>query len=1376
MTIEARSFLWPGDHSDRFAPASAATATASLAFTFKSTFCIDSTDGRREGEESWQRVRPPPPLLKNRGYGPLASSNSRRNPRPPSARSWLRRAPPQPLLLPLSFPAVRILGPSYSSRSRRRVRGTQSTEMPTLLTSMALGDHPTPAFPPHSPATTPFPLVFPIVFKSNTTRETDASEAMGVQASSGKLAAVAVLQAQLEAVANGTTSSRPASIIEGGTSNSQDQPLRQRGSSISSGHWIASPRGTNPVRTTSVGQPRSPRTKGRSLSSSERPTPSWIDLDNPIFPSVKRLSLDGASASKQHAPEGISTSEPRLLFPSPPRAKSGGASTLATIPSSPLPVLDAPTPVTPFFDHDLFKPSFAITPPSATLPSSRSWPLPSLSLYSRPDLSVSAPDLISAAVASAPAMSRTLSDGEVKRPVIVKRASEAAVTQLVGKEEKRYHALLELVETERGYLDSLRVLVKGYFQTLPFLDVLTSADIASVVRNAEALLELHERIAVRLVQVEQELGWMTAETDPKKTDAKVRGAAGRVARVFTDELPNFALYDEFCSQHGEAIDIVRSIEMRPEWEAYERQCALAASIQSTSGETTPLALSQPSSAPFFPIVASTSRLPPASPLSSPTTDSLPLPPAAAQSTQHRKLRFHDYAIKPVQRICRYPLVLGAVLKNLDDGPERTEVKAAWDGMRKMVEGVDEAKRVREGELRTRIVAARMEFQAVSHSTRRCEGFELTGCRELEAKSFVLFTEPCFQPQPIGWAFCDVLGPTLLIGTLHVLHRSPLVDTFRNKYYGCFLYRSHLVMVKIRKRDSYEPRDWLPLRQFTIEAVEEGEGFLPCSIRLSYQDHHFELGATCAAEKAVWLNSLVAAQQEAQRQWDEQPLQDEGQPTLFDDTLVSSVYAGSAPTPTSTPGSTTRRPHVRSTSAVSARSFASQPRTPTAEIERRHSYFENQPPMPALPVDASPTVPYPTLNRNRFSTTASSILGRTPTAQRQTIDLRLADVFSEECLAARAQAARSDVPASISGSARRRAISSAPKTNGGTTQSVGRMTAKERRRMSCIDVGAKAALEGPDFRGGVGFDIGFAQMYRDEPLEKSWTASIKRAKSGGVGRTRPVLPEIDTALAESKKSSGSLKSRAMSLRRAASQSSLIDGRGRIPVQSILFSTSPTASPTAVDVERNNSVSSTASSSGTHSTTYSPRAIETPLSSLPPSPELSKIDFEHFSRTPPTPVPAPRWPAGQSLTDGVSKAFKLKRRSSQLALPTQGSLERSHLEPTTGASLSRRGSTIASVFGFGKRVQSSPSLTNFFGTPVHSYPSTSSSSLFSASTPYLPSSGSGSETPSPPASTAPPSPAFSTTNLPPSPDATTKKSNKMSMSRFKFQASNAFSPVV
>ena len=122
----------------------------------------------------------------------------------------------------------------------------------------------------------------------------------------------------------------------------------------------------------------------------------------------------------------------------------------------------------------------------------------------------------------------------------------------------------------------------------------------------------------------------------------------------------------------------------------------------------------------------------------------------------------------MQRICRYPLLFGAVLKNLSEGEEKVELEAAWEGLRKAAENVDDAKRRREGELRTRIVAARMEFLAVSGPP-LCSVENITDLLRLS--------------QPIGSAFCDVLGPTRLVGTLHFVHRAAAPEVLRVKYYG-----------------------------------------------------------------------------------------------------------------------------------------------------------------------------------------------------------------------------------------------------------------------------------------------------------------------------------------------------------------------------------------------------------------------------------------------------------------------------------------------------------------------------------------------------------------------------------------------------------------
>ena len=259
--------------------------------------------------------------------------------------------------------------------------------------------------------------------------------------------------------------------------------------------------------------------------------------------------------------------------------------------------------------------------------------------------------------------------------------------------------------------------------------------------------------------------------------------------------------------------MIRSIEARPEWESFERQCASSIAsrrylsdvppspFSPTALLPTPLTLSPTASAST--LHSSPTLVPSLPPIAPPS--SIPL---YATTPLPSKLRFQDYAIKPVQRICRYPLVLGQVLKNLGGGPERGEVKSAWDGFRKVAEGVDDAKRVREGELRTTLVASRMELQSVS------------SVLVLAAQRTRTDASPV---QPVNWAFCDVLGPILLGGTLHVLHRHPSPDPLKVRYLGCFLYRSHLVMVKVKKRDSYEPREWLPLRLFEIGSVEEGEG-------------------------------------------------------------------------------------------------------------------------------------------------------------------------------------------------------------------------------------------------------------------------------------------------------------------------------------------------------------------------------------------------------------------------------------------------------------------------------------------------------------------------------------------------------------------------
>ncbi|GAA6048145.1 hypothetical protein JCM3770_003683 [Rhodotorula araucariae] len=1229
----------------------------------------------------------------------------------------------------------------------------------------------------------------------------------------------------------------------------------------------------------------------------------------PTAPARSRSSsADGAVTSAKGPPARRQRS-----FPAPSFRHSMRLAFLPSIPASPLPPILSPgltrsassPPVLPdIATGGPFSPSFSVAPLPATPALAASWPTavdgalapsptasksPYRTSVSAPDLSVVATAPVSepssyfstpvATAASSPtsatvplplagALGLTCHDDSqlgselvIDTPIVAAEPKERAEAAQLG--ERQYHALVELVETERGYLEHLRVLVKVYFQTLPFLTALTVAEVHAVVRNAEQLLALHERIGERIDQVERELLWRNegeGGEEPKSEEdlaARAITAAGRVARIFSDEMPSFDLYNDFCARHAEALDITRSIASRQEWEAFERQCAARVASDVGRGDRTPVAPA--GSSQYFPSVSapptSNSPLPfSATPLTTPSHSSGTIPTqsslaasaasSVAASTTRSRLRFADFAIAPVQRITRYPLVFGQLAKYFAGTPEHDALDSAWAGFKGVAQGVDAAKRSREGEMRTRVVARRMELHT-----------------------------------PLaGGTFCDVLGPTLLVGALHVVHVSGSApptpatgggaggagESLKVKYLGCFLYRSHLVMAKIKKRASYEPREWLPLRLFDIQGVDDGHGLLPHSIRLTFRGHQFELGALCAGERAVWLSHLVDAQSDARRAWDAQDGGETGSSTLFEDSVLSSVPTGGAIPP--------RKAHSRSASSISVASTFGWSTGGHGPVSLNSPVLAQGEPMPTIPsefvdivkatapaassaalstsaplahISSTPSTSThavattPTLaSRSRFSSTVSSLLlGRTTVSQRTAVDLRLADVFSQECLAARAQAAR-EVEFELETAAGRRfrtmsgpkrsmtalapaaaAAMSPPFAYKMLPGPVGSSSSMHgRRRMSSIEIGLGVA-DRTELRGAIGFDAAQAALYHngnakmlalgltgvagvpDKERGRGWASAIRHKAAGSVSvsstsvtRMRPALPEIDTALAEhvaragvsapAKRGSvpplsagGNWSRRGRDrdrdrdgglggqLRRVASHGSVNATptllQTPLPTMPVLPNTliDPLQSATgsrpasgvinngAADVERNNSVSSTASScgTGTHSSSshaHSLQVLDTPPSSIPPSPDFGTVELAEallpapHAASPSAPaqsmVPhgAPSSPRWSTVSEGVSSVFRIRRRKSTLGLvppafparcspstsdenltsrsptlhPAESISSLPHAVPASAAvKLQRRASTtISGLFSGKKRAQSSPALAGpggYFGEALN-----------------------------------------------------------------------------
>lgn len=177
--------------------------------------------------------------------------------------------------------------------------------------------------------------------------------------------------------------------------------------------------------------------------------------------------------------------------------------------------------------------------------------------------------------------------------------------------------------------------------------------------------------------------------------------------------------------------------------------------------------------------------------------------------QAGRLKFLDYLIKPVQRLCKYPLLLeqlrvkrkthGATV--WDVGP----VDVALDAMRKVVARVDRASERQTHRLKSALIASRLVPNGPTSPTSEGHG--------LDAKMVHLTPE-----------FMGSLGVCLLAGALDVVYPQA-GGGLRVKYLAAFLYiGGYLVLAKVPKGGKgYEPRHWFSLSGFELFDEEEDDG-------------------------------------------------------------------------------------------------------------------------------------------------------------------------------------------------------------------------------------------------------------------------------------------------------------------------------------------------------------------------------------------------------------------------------------------------------------------------------------------------------------------------------------------------------------------------
>lgn len=191
-------------------------------------------------------------------------------------------------------------------------------------------------------------------------------------------------------------------------------------------------------------------------------------------------------------------------------------------------------------------------------------------------------------------------------------------------------------------------------------------------------------------------------------------------------------------------------------------------------------------------------------------------PTDGRKEKHsHRLAFLDYMIKPIQRICKYPLLLdqlrtGNTLRVMSDPSVRPHVdvvvESAAQAMRHVASAVDEARHRQDVAMQSSLIVSRI---ALAHPA------TATTHMSTASSTFKILTP----------SFMSSLGTCLLAGSLDVMHYqsskpSSSGTNINAKYLGAFLYLGgYLILVKVKGK-VYEPRHWFSLADFDIVDLEE----------------------------------------------------------------------------------------------------------------------------------------------------------------------------------------------------------------------------------------------------------------------------------------------------------------------------------------------------------------------------------------------------------------------------------------------------------------------------------------------------------------------------------------------------------------------------
>ncbi|KAJ4988871.1 RhoGEF domain-containing protein [Stagonosporopsis vannaccii] len=401
---------------------------------------------------------------------------------------------------------------------------------------------------------------------------------------------------------------------------------------------------------------------------------------------------------------------------------------------------------------------------------------------------------------------------------------------------QRRKVVEELIASEESYVADLKVLINDYFMILTALPALPGQTKRSIQHNIAQILQLHEDLLAELQQAVPQADLTQSarqEAYPvtkakhirfhsadiitgrlgehmttrrlrhsleigRSPDRRPRGlvtdtkAVSSIARIFNRHMKRFFTYEEYGAHWTTmSSDLTAMCKGLHGWQEYERGVE---------------ALQR--------VVASENN---------------------RESGDNKALSISDLLIKPIQRVCKYPLLFDDLCRQTpvcDDPEAHAELEKALFRLQETIREVNKAKD--------------------DPKTRRL--IEIT---------WQLQDRLVFQEQAISRALVfRLLGHVLLCGTLHVAYQTP--ERVKGQYMICVLYKSCLVLATAsRFCTPYDVVACINLANGSIEEPDNGRGVqchtAPHTWKFVFEHnnrlHEVLLSACSSQEEGVWKSQL-----------------------------------------------------------------------------------------------------------------------------------------------------------------------------------------------------------------------------------------------------------------------------------------------------------------------------------------------------------------------------------------------------------------------------------------------------------------------------------------------------------------------------------------